>query len=307
MKNFVIGVDVGGTNVKLGIVNAQGQVIVRSSFMTKQFMKTPQTLMIAIADAITTLLESADLSKKDIIGVGVGLPGLIDVAKGIVRILPNIPGWIDVPFKETMEHRLDIPVFIENDVNMITLGEWQYGAGKGINNLICITLGTGVGAGLILNNDIYRGAGFAAGEIGHVPLEFHGPLCGCGGSGCFERYVGNQSLHEKAIKTFQDKDITLEEVYYFAVEGHKKALKFWDEVGELVGIGLTGVVNILNPDCIIIGGGIAGSFDFLRSAIRRTIDKRAMKVQSAMVEIIKARLDGDAGLIGAKVLVCHEK
>lgn len=307
MKNFVIGVDVGGTNVKLGIVNASGNVVSRSSFLTQEFMETPEALITAIANAVIALLHGAKLSSKDITGVGVGLPGLIDVENGVVRILPNIPGWLDVPFRKILERKLNIPVQIENDVNMITLGEWQYGAGKGISNLVCITLGTGIGAGLVLRNDIYRGHGFAAGELGHVPLEFEGPKCGCGGVACFERYAGNKSLQRKAAKAFNDKSITLEEVYHRASEGKKKAIKFWDEVGVLVGTGLVGVVNILNPQCVIIGGGVARSFEFFQLAIKRTIDSRAMKTQASMVEIIKARLGDDAGLIGAKVLICHEK
>ncbi len=307
MKNFVIGVDVGGTSVKLGIVNALGNVVSRSSFATEEFMGTPEALITAIANAVLVLLQGAKPSAKDVAGIGVGLPGLIDVENGVVRILPNIPGWLDVPFKKILERKLNIPVQIENDVNMITIGEWQYGAGKGIENLICITLGTGVGAGLVLNNNIYRGPGFAAGEIGHVPLEIDGPKCGCGGWGCFERYAGHKSLQKQAAKVFKDKSITLEEVYRRAGEGKKKAIKFWDETGVLVGIGLVGVVNILNPQCIIIGGGVARSFEFLQPSIKRTIDRRAMKTQASMVEIIKARLGDDAGLIGAKVLICHEK
>jgi glucokinase len=307
MKNFVIGVDVGGTSVKLGIVNALGNVVSRSSFATEEFTGTPEALITAIANAVLVLLQGAKLSAKDVAGIGVGLPGLIDVENGVVRILPNIPGWLDVPFKKILERKLNIPVQIENDVNMITLGEWQYGAGKGIENLICITLGTGVGAGLVLNNAIYRGPGFAAGEIGHVPLEIDGPKCGCGGWGCFERYVGHKSLQKQAAKVFKDKSITLEEVYRRAGEGKKKAIKFWDEAGVLVGIGLVGAINILNPQCVIIGGGVARSFEFLQPSIKRTIDRRAMKTQASMVEIIKARLGDDAGLIGAKVLICHEK
>ena len=303
MANYCIGIDVGGTNVKLGIVDASAKVVARSSFSTQSFMQTPERLIVAISHAVVDLLKTAEISKSDVQGIGIGLPGLVDAAGGVVRILPNIPGWKDVPLKKILEKKLRVPTLIENDVNMITLGEWRYGAGKGVGNLICMTLGTGVGAGLILNNEIFRGPGFAAGEIGHVPLNEEGPACGCGGYGCFERYVGNKSLQKWAADVFSKKDIALEEVFRKAMEGKKKALKFWQDVGIRVGTGLVGPVNILNPECVIIGGGVARSFEFIAPAIKKTLDRRAMRTQAAMVRIVRARLDDDAGLIGAKVLL----
>ena len=307
MKKYIIGIDVGGTNVKLGLIDPRGEVVSRLSFSTKNFSATPEKLTAAICEAVGALLRKERVMKTSIMGVGVGLPGLIDVKRGIVRVLPNIPGWKDVPLKKTMEKTLGLPVQLENDVNMITLGEWKYGAGKGLTDVIFMTLGTGVGAGLILNGDIYRGPGFAAGEIGHAPLNEEGPECGCGGWGCFERYVGNKELQRVAAKLFEERDITLEDVYQKAVDGKKKALKFWDMVGEKVGNGLIGPVNLLNPQAIVIGGGVSRSFAFLEPAIARTLRRRAMRTQAEMVHIIKALLDDDAGIIGAKVLICHEK
>ncbi|NTV29370.1 MAG: ROK family protein [Candidatus Omnitrophica bacterium] len=307
MKHFVVGVDVGGTNVKLGVVDGRAQVLARSAFSTKEYIQSPSRLIMAISRAVIELCKVADIPRKDVQGVGIGLPGLVDVQAGVIRVLPNIPGWKDVPLKKVLEGKLGLPVQVENDVNMITLGEWQYGAGKGIQNLICMTLGTGVGAGLILNNDIYRGPGFAAGEIGHAPLNEDGPACGCGGYGCYERYVGNKTLQKWAAEVFDQKDVTLEEVSRRAMQGKKKALRFWQEVGEKVGVGLVGPVNILNPECIIIGGGVSRSFEFIAPAVRKVIARRAMRTQADMVKVIRARLDDDAGLIGAKVLIHHEK
>ncbi len=307
MKKYIIGIDVGGTNVKLGLIDLRGEVVARLSFSTRHFSATPEKLTAAICEAVGALLRKEHVLKPMITGVGVGLPGLIDVKGGIVRILPNIPGWKDVPLQKAMEKKLGLRVQLENDVNMITLGEWKYGAGKGFKDVVFMTLGTGVGAGLILDGNIYRGPGFAAGEIGHAPLNEHGPACGCGGWGCFERYVGNKELQKAAAKMFKKHDITLEDVYQKAVEGKKKALKFWDMTGERVGNGLVGVVNILNPEAVVIGGGVSRSFAFLEPAIARTLRRRAMRTQAEMVRIIKAQLDDDAGIIGAKVLLSHEK
>ncbi|NLE64812.1 MAG: ROK family protein [Elusimicrobia bacterium] len=302
----MIGVDIGGTNVKLGLVDPRGKVLLRSSLATKHFGKSPEALIEAICEAVEALTGKNRLGKKDISGVGIGLPGLVDADKGVVRMLPNIPGWAEVPLRRIMERRLGLSVRIENDVNMITLGEWEYGAGKGIENLICMTMGTGVGAGLILNNAIYRGPGFAAGEIGHAPLHQKGPVCGCGGWGCFEQYVGNKRLQKDAARLFGKKDISLEDVSRRAAEGKKKALKFWAQVGETVGQGLIGPVNILNPERIIVGGGVARSLEFMKPAIEKVLKQRCMKTQAEMVRIVPALLGNDAGIIGAQVLIRHE-
>ena len=307
MKKYVVGVDVGGTNVRLGLVDPRGDVCSSLSFATRHFSATPEKLTGAICKAVGTLLRKERIVKARIAGVGVGLPGLVDVEKGIVRILPNIPGWKDVLLQKDMEKRLGLRVQLENDVNMITLGEWKYGAGRGFTDVIVMTLGTGVGAGLVLSGDIYRGPGFAAGEIGHAPFNDEGPECGCGGWGCFERYVGNKELQRLAAGIFKERDIALEEVYRKAVDGKKKALEFWDMVGQRVGNGLVGAVNLLNPEAVVIGGGVSRSFAFIEPAIARTLRRRAMRTQAEMVRIVKAQLDDDAGIIGAKVLICHEK
>jgi glucokinase len=166
-----------------------------------------------------------------------------------------------------------------------------------------MTLGTGVGSGLILDNRLYRGEGFAAGEIGHMPPKRNGPKCNCGGSGCFERYVGNTVLLKKARKLFRDKTMTLEQVSLLASRKDPRAVAFWRETAVTIGDALTGVVNLLNPKLIIIGGGVANAHRFLFKTIADTIRARAMSVQGAMFKIKRAELGDDAGLIGARVLV----
>jgi glucokinase len=244
---------------------------------------------------ILNLLEAAKIDQKNILGVGIGLPGLIDVKKGIVNTLPNIPGWNKFPLTKVLRKKLRFPVVLGNDVNLMTLGEWKYGAGRGVQNLVCLTLGTGVGGGLVLNNELYRGPGFAAGEIGHMPLNEDGPACKCGGYGCFETYVGNSYLEKKARRIFGRK-VTLEEISGLAREGDRRAIHFWQEFGAHIGNALVGVVNLLNPDRIIIGGGVSNCPAFVFST-------RAMRVQSGMVKVIKAQLGNDAPLLGAKVLL----
>ena len=300
---YIIGVDVGGTNVKLGMVSPSGRVVARSHLNTKSFTRSRTHLIQAIVGTIEQLIADFKISKRDISGVGFGLPGQIDPTKGIVKFLPNISGWKNVPLRQIIQNKLKLPVFLGNDAHLITLAEWKFGAGRGVQNLICITLGTGVGGGLILNNALYRGEGFVAGEIGHVPLNEHGPACNCGGFGCFERFVGNQVLFAKAGKIFHLPEMTTEEMFRLAGRGNRKALRFWDETATHIGNGLVGAINLLNPRLIILGGGVANNFKFLHKKIKQVIDQRAMKVQAAMVKIVQSQLGDDAGIIGAQVLV----
>jgi glucokinase len=305
MKQYVVGVDVGGTNIKLGVVDPSGQVIVRTSFPTKPFASSRIKLIAALAREIEASISIAGLNKKQIAGVGIGVPGLVDYEKGIVRFLPNIPGWKNVHLKSILQQRIKIPVFVDNDVKIITLAESKFGAGKGVRNLVCLTLGTGVGAALILNGQLYRGEDNAAGELGHVPLNEHGPRCNCGGFGCFERYVGNRALFELAGRVMGTRGRSTEEMYALAQQGNKKALVFWKTAARHIGNGLVGIVNLLNPRLIIIGGGISHNEKFLFKTITETIRGRAMSLQGSAFKIKRAKFKDDAGIIGAYVLVTN--
>jgi len=303
MKKFTVGVDVGGTNIKLGLVDASGRIIARSRLNTKGFIRNKSKFVNATVDAIRSLITDHKVQERHVLGIGLGLPGLIDPVRGVVTFMPNILGWKKMPLKSLIQKQLRIPTYIENDVNLIALGEWKRGAGYGYKNLLCMTLGTGVGGGLILNNALYRGEGFAAGELGHMPLNERGPECPCGGYACFERYVGNQILLNKAMKIFKNKNIQLEDVYDLAAQGNVCAIQFWEEAAVHIGNALVGVINLLNLRLIIIGGGVSNNFKFLRSSINKVIRQRAMKVQKDMVKVVRAKLGDDAGILGAHVLI----
>ncbi len=299
----VVGVDVGGTNIKLGLVHPSGKVISRTSLPTAGFVAHRNHLISAVSRSILDLIRQTGLNKKDIAGIGVGLPGLVDHAKGLVRFLPNIPGWRNVSLKTILMRSTHLPVYIDNDVKLITLAEWKFGAGRGMDNIICITLGTGVGSGLILNGQLYRGQGNAAGELGHMPLNERGPQCNCGGFGCLEAYVGNRRLVARANQITGRRDMTIEAMHTLARAGNTKALAFWAEAATHLGNGLTGAVNLLNPSRIIIGGGVSNNHPFLFKTMMTVIRRRAMMTQSSMVKIVRAKLGDDAGIIGAQVLV----
>lgn len=303
MQNIIVGVDVGGTNVKLGLINTRGHVVARSRFATKSYISKPAHLMAAMAAAIKDLLGKNQLQLKDVQGVGIGLPGLVDPKSGLVIFLPNIPGWKNIPLARQLRQKLKVPIFLDNDVNVITLGEWRFGAGIGSDHMIGMTLGTGVGAGLIVNGLLYRGPGFAAGELGHVPVNLKGPNCNCPSFACLEAYVGNKRLERQASQILGRKNIALEEVFIMAKQGNKKAIKFWDDAGQIIGSVLVGVVNLLNPTKIVIGGGVSNNARFLFPSIKDQIKKRAMPVQAKMARVVRAKLGDDAGIIGARVLV----
>lgn len=235
MKIYVLGIDIGGTNIKFGLVNSLGQVILRTRFATKNCSRQRESLIKEIIRQSQDIIQKKRISSKELLGIGVGVPGLIDCKKGIVKSITNIHGWENVPLARILTEGLRKRVVVDNDVNLITLGEWKYGAGKGLENLVCLTLGTGVGGGLILNNALYRGEGFTAGECGHMPLKEGGRLCNCGGRGCLEKYIGNQALLKKARNLFRNKEITLEEVTALARRGNKKAKQFWADMGGNLG------------------------------------------------------------------------
>ena len=308
-----IGVDVGGTNVKIALVSDKGKIVYSNSIPTRAEMGYEYTVN-SMKDAIRDLLKETKMKSNDIEGMGFGFPGQIDCQKGVVRLAPNIPGWVNVPIANIMEKEFGISTRVDNDVRTATLGELNYGAGVGCENLVCITVGTGIGSGLVVNGKLVRGANNAAGEIGHIKLtNIGGPLCGCGDRGCLEAYASGPSivaLAEEYIRggkstkyrELANPDITPYIVAVAAKEGDPVARQIFRIMGEYIGMGLTSVVNLLNPEKIIIGGGVAEAGDILFEPIRETIAKRAMTIQRE-VEIVPAQLGNTAGVIGASLLI----
>jgi glucokinase len=301
VKNFVIAIDLGGTNLKCALLDNNLKIKARSSFSTKSF-DNKHKLIQGIIDSIDSFILNQKLKRSAILGVGIGVPGPVDTLKGVVHFLPNIPGWKEVSLKKILEQKTKLPVFIDNDAKLMTLAEHEAGAAKNYKNALCLTLGTGVGGGLIFNNLLYRGPDNAAGEAGHIPLNEKGPLCGCGAQGCLEAYVGNNKIIKDARKVFGSK-ITLEEVSVLARENNSKAIDFWKQVGKKLGLVLSGVVNLLNLDLIVIGGGVSYAGEALFENVRKTILLRAMRVQGKRVRVVKAKLGSDSGIIGAGYLV----
>lgn len=309
-----IGIDVGGTNVKIALVDNKGKIIYSNSIPTRAEMGYEYTIN-NMKEAITELIKETKSDPKNIESIGFGFPGQIDYQKGIVRLAPNIPGWVNVPIAEIMEKEFGIPTRVDNDVRCAALGELNYGAGQGCDNLICITVGTGIGSGLVINGKLVRGASNAAGEIGHIKLDMNGgPLCGCGDRGCLEAFASGPSivaLAEEYIKggkstkyrELANPDITPYIVSEAAKQGDPVAKRIFTIVGEYIGIGLASVVNLLNPEKIIIGGGVAAAGELLLTPIKESLIKRAMPIAGSAVEIVPAQLGNSAGVIGASLLI----
>ena len=314
MKKYRIGVDVGGTNVKIALVDKEGSIIYSNTTPTRTEMGYEYTIS-NIKQAIVDLMKETKTDKNSIEGIGFGFPGQIDCDAGIVRVSPNIPGWINVPIAQIIEKEFEIPTKVDNDVRCAALGELAFGAGKGCKNLVCITVGTGIGSGLIINGKLVRGADNAAGEIGHIKLQMHdGPICGCGDSGCLEAFASGPSIVAMAqeyilggkstkYRELANPEITPYVVAEAAKQGDKVALKIFERMGKYIGIGLANVVNLLNPEKIVIGGGVADAGDILFEPLIATLKKRAMPIQAKSVSVVPAQLGNAAGVIGASLLI----
>ena len=315
MKKNRIGIVVGGTNVKIALVDDSGKIIYSNSVPTRAEMGYEYTVN-NIKQAIYDLMKETKLTAKDIEGIGFGFPGQVDYKSGIVRLAPNIPGWVEVPIAKMIEDEFHIPTRVDNDVRCAALGELKYGAGKGCENLICITVGTGIGSGLIVNGKLVRGASNAAGEIGHIKLQIHdGPICGCGDTGCMEAFASGPAIvamaeeyilggkSTKYREMANGGDITPFIVAEAAKAGDPVAKRIFARIGEYIGIGMASVVNLLNPEKIIIGGGVADAGDILLEPLKETLKKRAMKIAGETVEVVPAQLGNTAGVIGASLLI----
>lgn len=315
MKKYRIGVDVGGTNVKIALVDFDGKIIYSNTVPTRAEMGYEAGVN-NIKQAIKELMQETSATAKTIEVIGFGLPGQIDYKEGLVKNLPNIPGWVNIPLAKIMEEEFSIPTRLDNDVRCAALGELNFGAGKGCENLICITVGTGIGSGIVLNGKLVRGAANAAGEIGHIKMQMTGgPLCGCGDYGCFEAYASGPAIVTMAKEYISggksakykemapDGIITPYLVAQAALQGDAVSIQIFKQMGKIIGTGLASVVNLLNPQKIIIGGGVADAGDILLEPIRQTILDRAMPIQGQSVEVVPAQLANSAGVIGASLLI----
>jgi glucokinase len=313
MDRVVIGVDIGGTNLRAALIDRNGKIVSRKS-RSSDAKKGIEYVMENLISLLTEIIEDETIS-----GIGIGIPGIIDVDNGILTQAPNISEVKNYPIKENLIHELGsaIDVTIENDANCAALGEWWLGAGKHANSLIILTLGTGLGGGIILNGELWRGINGMAGEIGHMTIDPCGPKCNCGNFGCLESFASaeairrmvKEGLRNKALNTIlrnEIKRVTIHNIPEIVGKAAKMGDKFsheiWKTVGKALGIAIANLTNLLNVEMIIIGGGLSNSCELFISSAMIEAKKRGLRAPMENVEIKKCELGDDAGLLGAAYL-----
>jgi glucokinase len=301
---IAIGIDFGGTSVKPGVVSGR-DIIARAEPISTRRHDSAESLLAVVFRDVAILREQ----HPAVCALGAGLPGIIDGANGRVRELSNVRGWRDLPLTALLNRETGLPSIIENDANAMAYAEWRFGAGRDRSNVICMTLGTGVGGGLILDGKLFRGSQLGAGEIGQMIIEPHGVPGHYGNFGALEKYVGNRQMAERAQRAYSAAGIVraVEELTPLFLEkaalgGDEIAAKLWEDIGFEIGIMLTNIAWLLNPDRIVIGGGVAKAGPLLFEPIKRTIRERISAVYSDQLEVVPAELGNDGGIVGSAAL-----
>lgn len=285
----MIGVDVGGTKILAGLVGSDGAIAAHREYATP--LDSEDDLLDALEAAVRELLDGS------VAAAGFGIPSRIDQRTGTAIGSVNIP-LVDVPLREVMSRRLALPVAIDNDANAAAIAEWRVGAGRGTRDLVMLTLGTGVGGGLILDGHPYRGSRGAGAELGHVVVVHDGVRCSCGGLGHLESYVSGKAADELAREAFGPA-ADAHRLVRLANEGDRTALELLTEIGRKLGSGLGSIVNAYDPELIVIGGGFAAAGDLLLGPAREVMDREALKPIREGMRVVRAELGTSAGMIGA--------
>jgi glucokinase len=332
MKNFAIGVDLGGTNLRIAAVDEPGHLIEKVTLGTKVSLGRDHVIN-DMCDAIQRVADKYRNSAA-LLGIGIGVPGIIDMQTGLVRESPNLPDWVDYPARAAVEQRLKTKVILENDANAAALGEKWLGAAKDFDDMAMLTLGTGVGGGLVLGGKIWHGMNGMAGEFGHTTVEPEGHPCGCGNRGCLEQYASATAVVRMAKEAIEkdgasalaraahtDAEFSAKSIYNLAIQGDEDARRIFRRVGRCLGIVLSAMVNSLNLPIYVIGGGVSSAWEAFSPSIFEELRQRSMvyaatappnplatnQGASAHVEpgsgrktiITRALLGSDAGLYGA--------
>ena len=312
IERSVIGIDLGGTKIGTALVNSAGEIIAYD-YRETHASEGLEAVIGRMLDAARHVMAQAGVERSQVAAVGIGAPGPLEVETGVVVAPPNMPGWERVPLKRLIEERLGITTFIENDANAAALGEHRFGAGRGVEHMIYVTVSTGIGGGLILDGELYHGATGMAGEIGHVTIVPYGPLCGCGNRGCLEALASGTSVARQArervargvptlmadLAEGDPERITARLVAEAAGRGDVEAQEILAEAMGYLGIGMATLVNLFNPQLIVIGGGLTNIGEAMFEPVRRAIDRHAFRVPAQAVRVVQAGLGDKVGVLGA--------
>ena len=309
MGKTVIGMDIGGTNLRGALVTPEGRIL-----RQLKIASGAHDGIDAVVENIAKLVD--ELGEGGVSGVGIGIAGVIDSKSGVITQAPNIANVVNYPIRDNLVRKLGsgVGVIVENDANCAALGEWWIGAGKDAASIVMITLGTGVGGGIILGGKLWSGADGMGGEVGHMTVYPDGALCNCGNYGCLESYASatavrrmvRETLAKTEVKTVlrdrvpeTDPDDIPEVVMKAALEGDAASIDIWERFGVALGIGMASLVNILNVEMIVLGGGVARAWDMFIGPARAELKKRGLRAPSERVVIERAKLNGDEGILGA--------
>ena len=314
MVRFVLGIDIGGTNLVVGSVAEDGSAMVASASEPTH----SEAGATDVVDRLVGLAERAiattrrDAPGAEILGVGVGAPGPLDTKRGIVLLTPNL-GWVNMPLRQLIHDRLGLPAALDNDANCAVLGEWWVGAARGARHAIGITIGTGIGGGLVIDGQLYHGASDVAGEIGHTTIDTEGRRCKCGNYGCLEAYASGPNIALRAVEELEAgaesrlralvggdlQKITAQTVYQAAADGDELALEVVNDTAKFLGVGIGNLLNVFNPEVVVVCGGVTLAGDHLFEPLRREVARRAFKPAVTACRIVPGELVGTAGVYGA--------
>ena len=299
-----IGIDFGGTAVKIGVCRG-AELLHQDEAISTQSHPGPSALIGEMADRVIALRARF----PQVVAVGVGVPGLVDYDHGFVHELPNVPGWKHTPLRALLSEKVGLPVSVENDANAMCYAEWRHGAAMGLRNVVALTLGTGVGGGLILNGQMFRGSGFAAGEIGQMSIHHDGKPGHFGNVGALEKYIGNQQIAEHAKHRYAEAGITKDiadctpkQIASAAQSGDDIARQIWCEIADWLGTALASIAWLINPDAFIIGGGVAQAGALLFDPLQNRVRSMLSTVVWEKLRILPAKFSNDSGIIGNAAL-----
>ncbi len=312
MKVFA-GCDLGGTNIKAGLVDVDNGKVIISDTTPTNARQGPESVMKRMAELISELIRNSNIHKEEIGGLGISAPGVIDLDTNTTKFLPNLYSeWRDVPVGEWMSNQLGLEISMLNDVRAITYGEWAFGAGQGVDSIACFAVGTGVGGGLVVNNQLVLGFGGTAGELGHQTVDLNGPLCGCGNHGCIEVFASGPAIAAEAARGVRQgwstkiaeligndlNNLTPEIVARAAEMGDAFALSVWERAGKYLGIGVANILICVGVKRVVIGGGVSKAGELLLNPIRNEVRKHVFLMPVEKVEIVNAKLGTKAGIVG---------
>lgn len=311
---LTVGIDLEIDEVKGVIIDLNGKILLESKLSIKG--KTEKDyIMNQVLAIIKKILAEKDYNKR-VIGIGIGMHGLVDYAKG-VSIFPPAFGWENVPVAEIVKKEFDLPVIIENNVRALTLAEYWFGVGKNFNNFICLKVGSGIGSGIFTEGSLYRGANNSAGEIGHTMVDEEGPLCSCGNYGCLESMASTPAIIKRTLKALKQgadskiyklimnnlDNLNEEAIFLAADQGDRLARQILEDTGRFLGIGIANLINILNPEAVIISGDIVIVGDIILESLRATVQNRALSFPVKQVKIISSEMNKEGVAIGAATLI----